>query len=75
MRNGKPEKFKNMTVRINDATDIKFGIIWNELQNLQPPQVRLSRNDVFETMVREYHMILTRENRFIRITDSIKEIE
>lgn len=60
------EKGKSMTVRMDAQTEIKFGIIWNELQSLEPPQIRLSRNDVFRIMVREYHQTLTKENRFLR---------
>ena len=55
-----------MTVRLDDVTERKFGLIWNELQSLEPPQVRLSRNDVVTIMIREYHQILARENRFLR---------
>jgi hypothetical protein len=53
----KEKGFKSMTVRVSDNTERKFGIIWNILQSYEPPQTRLSRNDVFETMVREYYQI------------------
>jgi lipopolysaccharide biosynthesis protein len=52
------EKARSMTVRISDNTDRKFGIIWNILQSYEPPQTRLSRNDVFETIVRDYYQIV-----------------
>lgn len=53
----KEKGFRSMTVRVNDNTERKFGIIWNILQSYEPPQTRLNRSDVFETMVREYYQI------------------
>ena len=52
------EKGRSMTVRVSDNTERKFGIIWNILQSYEPPQTRLSRNDVFELMVKEYYQLL-----------------
>jgi hypothetical protein len=75
MKSGKAEKFKNMTVRINDATDTKFGMIWNILQSHEPPQIRLSRNDVFATMVREYYQVLKREEHILGNYIPPREIE
>ena len=65
MRNEKTEKYKSMTVRMDSSTETKFGIIWNILQSHEPPQIRLSRNDVFELMVKEHYLTLQRENRIL----------
>jgi hypothetical protein len=81
MKTGKSEKFKSMTVRVDTATETKFGVIWNKLQEKEPPQIRLSRNDVFEIMVREYYQSLSsvRSNQFTHDYDynynSIRELE
>ncbi len=70
MRSEKDEKSKSMTVRLDAQTEMKFGIIWNTLQSYEPPQIRLSRNDVFEIMVREYYQVQKRESRVLREYDS-----
>lgn len=57
------EKGRSMTVRVSDNTERKFGIIWNMLQSYEPPQIRLSRNDVFEMMVKEYYQICNDRQR------------
>ena len=62
------EKGRSMTVRMTASTEQKFGIIWNTLQSYEPPQIRLSRNDVFETMVREYYQLC---NDRARITNEL----
>jgi hypothetical protein len=62
------EKGRSMTVRVSDNTERKFGIIWNMLQSYEPPQIRLSRNDVFEIMVKEYYQIC---NDRARITNEL----
>jgi hypothetical protein len=54
----KEKGVKSMTVRVSDNTERKFGIIWNTLQSYEPPQIRLNRSDVFETMVREYYQMM-----------------
>jgi hypothetical protein len=64
------EKGRSMTVRVNDNTERKFGIIWNILQSYEPPQIRLSRNDVFEIMVKEYYQTCNDRAR-IRITNDL----
>jgi hypothetical protein len=70
------EKQKSMTVRLDAQTEAKFGIIWNILQQNEPPQIRLSRNDVFNIMVRDYHRSLTgRNNPFLIVHDSKRELE
>jgi hypothetical protein len=66
-----PQKEKgtrSMTVRVSTRTEEKFGIIWNILQSYEPPQIRLSRNDVFETMVKDYYQFL---NDRTRITNDL----
>ena len=59
---------RSMTVRVSDNTERKFGIIWNILQSYEPPQIRLSRNDVFEIMVKEYYQLC---NDRARITNEL----
>ena len=49
------KKEKSMTIRMDEPTEIKFGEIWNVLQQNEPPQIRLSRNDVFAIIIRDYH--------------------
>lgn len=73
----KKDKPKSMTVRLNEQSEAKFGIIWNILQQNEPPQIRLSRNDIFDIMVRDYHRSLTgaRSNPFLIVHDSKREIE
>ena len=72
----KTEKGKSMTIRMNAQAEAKFGIIWNILQQSEPPQIRLSRNDVFDTMVQDYHRTLTgRNNPFHVVHDSTRERE
>lgn len=72
----KNEKQKSMTIRYDEQTEAKFGIIWNILQSYEPPQIRLSRNDVFNIIIREYHRNLTgaRNSPFL-IHDSNRELE
>jgi len=57
------EKGRSMTVRVSDKTERKFGIIWNILQSHEPPQIRLSRNDVFDIMVKEYYQMCNERTR------------
>jgi hypothetical protein len=57
------QKGPSMTVRMSNSTEQKFGIIWNILQSYEPPQIRLSRNDVFETMVKEYYQMINDRTR------------
>jgi hypothetical protein len=64
------EKGRSMTVRVSDNTERKFGIIWNVLQSYEPPQIRLSRNDVFEIIVKEYYQTCNDRGR-IRIKDDL----
>ena len=73
----KKEKQKSMTIRVDDQTEAKFGEIWNVLQSFEPPQIRLSRNDVFNIVIQEYHRSITgvRNTPFLRVHDSKREIE
>ncbi len=76
MRSEKADKHKSMTVRMDASTETKFGIIWNILQSYEPPQIRLSRNDVFELMVKEYYQVLKkRESLALREYDTSRELE
>lgn len=74
MKRDKDEKSKSMTVRMDIQTETKFGIIWNTLQSYEPPQIRLSRNDVFELMVREYYQVLKKENHVLKEYDTWREM-
>jgi hypothetical protein len=68
-------KGKSMTVRVDDQTETKFGLIWNTLQTYEPPQIRLSRNDVFAIIIREYYQVLKREDQILRDYIPTKETE
>ena len=74
MKRDKDEKSKSMTVRMDIQTETKFGIIWNIMQSYEPPQIRLSRNDVFELMVREYYQVLKKENHVLKEYDTWREM-
>ena len=69
-------KQKSMTVRMDEQTEAKFGVIWNILQANEPPQIRLSRNEVFNIIIRDYHRMLTgsRNTPFL-IHDSVRDLE
>jgi hypothetical protein len=71
----KGTKGRSMTVRVDEQTETKYGLIWNILQSYEPPQIRLSRNDVFAIMVKEYYQVLKREDNLLRDNFSTKEIE
>jgi hypothetical protein len=75
MKHTKVTKGKSMTVRVDEKTETKYGLIWNTLQSYEPPQIRLSRNDVFAIMVSEYYQVLKREDRLLRDYLPTKEIE
>jgi hypothetical protein len=75
MKNTKGTQGKTMTVRVDDQTEMKFGLIWNILQTYEPPQIRLSRNDVFAMIVKEYYQVLKREDRLLRDYIPTQEIE
>jgi hypothetical protein len=59
-------KGKSMTIRMDEQTETKFGLIWNILQSYEPPQIRLSRNEIFKIIVREYYQSLTRNHHLSR---------
>lgn len=71
------EKQRSFTVRVDDQTETKFGLIWNELQSREPPQIRLSRSDVFNIIIRDYYQHVTgvRHTPFLRVHESKRELE
>lgn len=71
------KKQRSMTVRVSEQTEIKFGEIWNVLQANEPPQIRLSRNDVFDIIIQDYHRTVAggRNPYPILIHDSKRERE
>lgn len=57
-------KGNSMTIRMDEQTEKKFGLIWNILQSYEPPQIRLSRNEIFKIIVQDYHRSLVRNPHF-----------
>jgi hypothetical protein len=71
------KKQRSMTVTVSPQTETKYGEIWNILQQNEPPQIRLSRSDVFAMIIQDYHRSITgARNPYLNlIHDSKRELE